>query len=118
MMEVFQLSLNDILARIQGGSACSQLQIPLKLAWEIIIHKAQGVTLDKVVIDIGKEFSAGLTFVACSRVRRLSDKTFNPPFAYRVASLAKSMRLTGHKVEDGRLCSKERTSFPSFACHP
>ena len=47
---------------------------PLKLAWAITIHKAHGLTLDKVVIDIGKEeFSAGLTFVACSRVRRLSD---------------------------------------------
>ena len=100
---------------IQGGSACSWLQIPLKLAWAITIHKAQGLTLDKVVIDIGKkEFSAGLTFVACSRVRHLSDITFDPPFAYqRVASLAKSMRLTERKVEDARLCSMERTSFPS-----
>ena len=100
---------------IQGGSACSRLQIPLKLAWAITIHKAQGLTLDKVVIDVGKkEFSAGLTFVACSRVRRLSDIMFNPPFAYeRVASLAKSMRLTERKVEDARLCSMEPTSFPS-----
>ena len=96
---------------VQGGSACSRLQIPLKLAWAIMIHKAQGLTLDEVV-DIGKKFSAGLTFVACSRVRRLSD-TFNTPFAYRVASLAKSTRLTERKVEDTRLCSMECTSFPS-----
>ena len=80
-----------------------------------MIHKAQGLTLDKVVIDIGKkEFSAGLTFVACSHVRCLSDIMFDPPFAYqRVASLAKSMQLTERKVEDTRLCSMERTSFPS-----
>ena len=80
---------------MQGGSACSWLQIPLKLAWAITIHKAQGLTLDKVVIDIGKkEFSAGLTFVARSRVCRLLDITFDPPFAYqRVTSLSKSMRL-------------------------
>ena len=100
---------------IQGGIACSRLQIPLKLAWAITIHKAQGLTLDKVVIDVGKkEFSAGLTFVACSRVRCLSDIMFNSPFAYqRVASLTKSMRLTERKVEDARLCSTEHTSFPS-----
>ena len=62
---------------IQGGSACSQ--IPLRLTWAIMIHKAQELTLDKVVIDIGKEeFSAGLTFVACSRVRCLSDIIFGP----------------------------------------
>ena len=47
---------------------------PVKLAWAITIHKAQGLTLDKVVIDIEKkEFSASLTFVVCSRVRHLSD---------------------------------------------
>ena len=44
---------------------CSRLQLPLKLAWAVTIHKAQGLTLDKVVIDVGKkEFACGLTFVA------------------------------------------------------
>ena len=94
-MGLFQLFLNDVLAWVQNGSACSRLQISLKLAWAIMMHKAQGLTLDKVVIDIGKEFSAGLTFVACLHVRHHSDIMFNTPFAYqRVASLTKSMLLT------------------------
>ena len=101
---------------IQGGSACSRLQIPLKRAWAITIHKAQGLTLDKVVIDVGKkEFSAGLTFVACSRrVRCLIGIMFDPPFPdQRVTSLSRSMRLTEHKDEVARLCSMERAKFPS-----
>ena len=78
-----------------SGTQCSRLQLPLKLAWAVTIHKSQGLTLDKVVIDIGKrEFSTGLTFVACSRVRQLKDLLFTPPFTFqRLASLANSCRL-------------------------
>jgi len=87
---------------------------PLKHALAITIHKAQGLTLDKVVIENGKEFSARLMFVACPHVRRLTDIMFDPPFAYqRVTSLAKSMQLTERMVEDARLCSMERSSYPS-----
>ena len=62
-----------------SGGQCSRLQLPLKLAWAVTIHKSQGLTLDKVVIDVGKrEFSTGLTFVACSRVRQLQDLFTSP----------------------------------------
>ena len=55
----------------------SRLQIPLKLAWAVNIHKSQELTLNKVIVDIGKkEFFSGLTFVACSRVRQLKDILF------------------------------------------
>ena len=65
-----------------SGAQCSRLQLPLKLAWAVTIHKSQGLTLDKVVIDVGKrEFSTVLTFVACSRVRQLQDLLFASPFA-------------------------------------
>ncbi len=84
---------------------CSRLQLPLKLAWAVTIHKSQGMTLDKVVIDVGKkEFSAGLTFVACSRVRHVKDLLFNPPFAsQRVVHLASSRRHKERPNEDLRL---------------
>jgi len=65
-----------------SGSQCSRLQLPLKLAWAVTIHKAQGLTLSKLCVDIGtKEFSAGLTVVAISRVKRLTDLLLNPLFA-------------------------------------
>ena len=81
---------------------CSRLQVPLKLAWAVTIHKSQGMTLDKAVIDVGrKEFSSGLTFVACSRVRHMCDLLFVPSFPFqRVANLSKSNRLKDRLQED------------------
>ena len=39
----------------ENREQCSRLQIPLKLAWAVTIHKSQGLTLNKVVIDVGKK---------------------------------------------------------------
>ncbi|OFX67480.1 MAG: hypothetical protein A2X12_02685 [Bacteroidetes bacterium GWE2_29_8] len=55
-------------------------QFPLKLAWAITIHKSQGLTFDKVVIDIGGgAFASGQMYVALSRCKTLNGIYLKTP---------------------------------------
>ncbi|BAR06525.1 PIF1 helicase domain protein [Scardovia inopinata] len=46
-------------------------QVPLRLAWGITIHKSQGMTLDRAVMDLRRTFAPGMGYVALSRVQSL-----------------------------------------------
>ncbi|RXK41116.1 hypothetical protein M231_01519 [Tremella mesenterica] len=65
-----------------NGQRCTRQQLPLRLAFALTIHKSQGMTLERVCIDLGtREFSRGLTFVGISRVKTLSGLAFRPGFS-------------------------------------
>lgn len=59
-------------------------QIPVRLAWAVTIHKAQGKTFDKVIVDMGRgAFEHGQTYVALSRCRTLQGIVLRNPLTPR-----------------------------------
>lgn len=55
------------------------VQYPLRLAWAITIHKSQGLTFDKIIIDAERAFAAGQVYVALSRCTSLEGLILKSP---------------------------------------
>jgi len=69
--ENMRYSLNKESGKIEEEKLGSFTQYPLRLAWAITIHKSQGLTFEKAIIDAGASFAAGQTYVALSRCTSL-----------------------------------------------
>ena len=87
--------------------------IPLIPSYAISIHKSQGQTMDKIILDLGDgEFAPGLTYTALSRAKKLENIAFDPfPSMLRIANIRKyQARLD----EEQRLINKEAQRIRKF----
>ncbi len=75
--------------RVKGSFS----QIPLRLAWAITIHKSQGLTFEKAIIDAELSFAHGQTYVALSRCKTLEGIVLKSPV--KTDSIITDNRVTG-----------------------
>lgn len=105
-------TLNDKTQEIETKKVGSFKHYPLKLAWAITVHKSQGLTFDKAVIDVQDAFAAGQIYVALSRLRSLDGLVLTsqvPSNAFRIEQSVIDFGKTKPEKEQLEILVKERT---------
>ncbi|GAB4017740.1 helix-turn-helix domain-containing protein [Spirosoma koreense] len=72
-------SLDPATKEIKGEAIGTFTQFPLRLAWAITIHKSQGLTFEKAIIDASSAFAHGQVYVALSRCKTLDGLVLRAP---------------------------------------
>ncbi len=100
-------TINDETKEITETPVGSFKQYPLKLAWAITIHKSQGLTFEKAIIDANAAFAHGQVYVALSRCKTFEGMVLSSPIAQVSIKSDNSVRGFSDEAEQNQPGEKE-----------
>jgi hypothetical protein len=83
--------LNEVTNEIEENTIGTFTQYPIKLAWAITVHKSQGLTFEKAILDINRAFAPGQVYVALSRLKSLDGLVLTSPIQFNAISQDKTL---------------------------
>lgn len=107
--------MNEITREIDEKDIGEFLHYPVKLAWAITVHKSQGLTFEKAILDVNKAFAPGQVYVALSRLKSLDGLILTSPI--QINSIAQDQVLVQYSENKpdtdalNSLISKETIAF-------